>query len=99
MATILEVLSASGKTTVQDDLFGNHDVRYLTLGNINPASGNRYYISLSGKDAGIDWQEGDRIMVDLIFCAYKTQGQWHMSQRSDSIMLVEIENINVNVKE
>ena len=99
MANILQVVSVSGKTTVPDEVLGNQDVRYLTLGDKNPASGNRYYVSIAGKDADVDWQEGDRIMVELFFCAYKTQGQWHMSNRSDSIQFVEIDNVNCNAYE
>ncbi len=95
MATVLKVLSASGQATIQDDLFGNQDVRYLTLGDKNPASGNRYHISITGKDAEIEWHEGDSIMVELSLCAYKTHEQWHMSHRSDSINFVEITNSNI----
>ena len=90
MATILQVLSSSDKVTVQDEVFGDHDVRYLTLGNSNPASGNRYYVSLSGQDAQIDWQAGDRVMVELSLVAYKHQGQWHISHPSDALKLIEI---------
>lgn len=95
MATVLKVLSASGQATIQDDLFGNQDVRYLTLGDKNPASGNRYHVSITGKDAEIEWHKGDSIMVELSFCAYKTHEQWHMSHRSDSINFVEITNLNI----
>ena len=98
MATILSVLSASDKVTVPDEDIGNHDARYLTLGDRNPASGNRYYVSLTGQDAQIDWHVGDRIMVELAFVAYKQQGQWHMSHRSDSIKYVEMDNVKNNCK-
>ena len=94
MANIFELLSVSDKVTVQDDYFGDHEARYLTLGNQNPKSGNRYYVSFMGQDAQIDWQVGDRIMVDLSLVAYKHQGQWHTSHRSDSIKFIEIDNIN-----
>jgi hypothetical protein len=95
MATILIVESASGKTTVQDDVFGNHDVRYLTLEHKNSESGNRYYVSLTGEAADIEWQEGDSIMVELGFIAYKTGGRWHTSHHSNSIQFVETENVNI----
>jgi len=95
MATILQVMSVSGKTTVMDKVFENHDVRYLTLGNQNPASGNRYYVSLTGPDAEVDWQEGDSVMVELGFFAYKNKGQWHISHCSDAMNLIEIDS-NVN---
>ena len=94
MASIFNVLSVSDKVAVQDDYLGDHEARYLTLGDRNPASGNRYYVSLTGQDAQIDWQVGDRIMVELPFVAYKHQGQWHMSHRSDSLRFVEMDNIN-----
>lgn len=93
MATILELLSSSDKVTIQDEVFGNHDERYLTLGNRNSASENRYYVSLTGQDAGIDWQAGDRIMVELSLTAYKHQGQWHISHPSDALDLIEISNL------
>ena len=91
MLILFKVLSSSGKTTEQDDVYGNRDVRYLTLGHKNPGSGNRYYVRLSGKDADIEWQEGDAVMVELGFCAYKTRGQWHMSHRNDAMELIEID--------
>ena len=93
MTAILQVLSASGKTTIKDE-YGNHDVLYLTLGDKNPASGNRYYVCLSGKDVDIQWEKGDRIMVELSFLAFKQHGQWHTSHCSDSISFVEMDNIN-----
>jgi hypothetical protein len=89
MATIFRLLSVSDMVTIQDE-FGNHDERYLTLGNSNPASGNRFYVCLSGQDAEIDWQVGDRIMVELSLTAYKHHGEWHISHPSDAITLVEI---------
>ena len=93
MVTIFRVLSAGSKTTVQDEVYGNHDERQLTLGDTNPASGNRYYVSLSGKNADIEWQPGDRIMVELSLTAYKTQGQWHTSHCPDSINFIEIDTL------
>lgn len=96
MATILQLLSSSGKAAIQDDINGNHDVRYLTLGDTNPASGNRYYVSLTGPDAVIDWQVGDSVMVELGFFAYKNKGQWHVSHRSDAMNLIEINTIKEN---
>ena len=91
MATILRIESASDKITQQDDVYRNRDVRYLTLVHKNPGSGNRYYVRLSGEDADIEWQEGDAVMVELGFCAYKTGGQWHMSHRNDAMELIEID--------
>lgn len=93
MATILKVLSVSGNTTILDNVC-NHDVKYFTLGDQNPASGNRYYVCLSGKAADIDWQVGDCIMVELSLLAYKSQGQWQINHCGDSINLVEIGIIN-----
>ena len=98
MVSIFQVLSSGAKNTIQDEVYGNHDVRYLTLGDKNPASGNRYYVCLTGQDAQIDWHVGDRIMVELAFVAYKQQGQWHMSHRSDSIKYVEMDNVKNNCK-
>ena len=91
MVEILSVLSASDKVAVLDKEFGNHDVRYLTLGERNPASGNRYYVSLSGENADIEWQPGDRIMVELSLTAYKTHGKWHVCHFPDAINLIEID--------
>jgi hypothetical protein len=91
MVSILSVLSASGKTSVHDEFGGNHDERYMTLSNTNGNSDIRYYVSLSGKDADTEWQEGDRIMVDLAFCAYKSHGQWHMSHSRESIKLIDVD--------
>ena len=71
---------------------GGMTIRYLTLGYINSQSDNRYIISLSGKEAAIDWHEGDRIMLNLSLCAYKTQGQWRLNTCADSLKLIEIES-------
>ena len=92
MRNIFEVESASGITTIQDELGCNQEIRFLTLRNRNKGSDTRYYVSLSGKDADIEWQEGDLMMLELCFCAYKTHGHWHMSNRRDSISFVEISN-------
>ena len=96
MVTIFRVLSAGAKNTIQDDVYGNHDERQLILGDTNPASGNRYYVSLTGPDAVIDWQVGDSVMVELGFFAYKNKGQWHVSHRSDAMNLIEINTIKEN---
>jgi hypothetical protein len=98
MLNIYNVLSSSGRTTIQDDNYDYHDVRYLTLGDANPASGNRYYVSLSGQDAGIDWQAGDRVMVEISLVAYKHQGQWHIGHSSDSLKLIEIDKVDKKKK-
>ena len=93
MATIFQVLSTGAKTTIQDEAYENHDVRYLTLGDTNPASGNRYYVSLSGENTDIEWQPGDRIMVELSLTAYKTHGQWQTCHCPDSINFIEINTL------
>ena len=90
METIFQVLSSGSKNTIQDEVYGNHDERQLTLGDKNPASENRYYVCLSGENADIEWQPGDRIMVELSLTAYKTQGKWHVSHCPDSINLIDI---------
>ena len=96
MTSILEVVSSSGKTTRKDDILGNQEVRFLTLTDWGGQSDNRYYVSLSGENAQIDWQEGDRIMVELGFLAYKHQGQWHISHPSDALKLIEISSMDNN---
>jgi hypothetical protein len=96
MTSILEVLSASGKTTIQDDILGNKEVLFLTLTDRGGQSDNRYYVCLSGKNAQRDWQAGDRIMVELGFLAYKHQGQWHISHPSDALDLIEISSLDNN---
>ena len=90
MADLLKVLAASGKTTQQGVKFDNHDVCYLTLTDIGGQSDNRYYVSLTGQDAIVNWQEGDYVMVELAFKAYKNQGQWFMSRRSDAMKVIDI---------
>lgn len=96
MTSIIEVVSSSGKTTRQDDILGNQDVCFLTLTDKGGQSENRYYVSLSGQDAQIDWQAGDRVMVELSLVAYKHQGQWHISHSSDALKLIEIGSIQDN---
>ena len=77
---------------VKLDGHGGMTICYLTLGYINSQSDNRYIISLSGQEAAIDWHEGDRLMLNLSLCAYKTQDQWHLNTCADSLKLIEIES-------
>ena len=80
MREILQVLKAKG----------NQDVRFLTLTECSGNSENRYYVCLTGKDARVDWQEGDRIMLELGIYAYYNKGQWHPCHHSDVVKLIEI---------
>lgn len=99
MTSVLEVVSSSGKTPRQDDILGNQEGCFLTLTDKGGQSDNRYYVSLSGQDAQIDWQEGDRIMVELSLVAYKHQGEWHISHPSDALKLIEISSIQDIIKD
>lgn len=90
MADLLKVLAVSGNTTQQEEKSDYHDVRYLTLTDIGGQSENRYYVSLAAQDANVDWHEGDYIMVELAFLAYKNRGQWRMSHHSDAMKVIEI---------
>lgn len=90
LAEIYFVKSASEKMTLDDEMGGKQAVRYLTATDRNAGSENLYYFSLTGEDAEIEWQEGDSLMLELRFCAYKTNGQWHMSHCLGSIKLIEI---------
>jgi hypothetical protein len=92
MEKLFKVISSSDKTTIKDEVYGIHDVRYLTLTDVNPKSENRYYVQI-GADNDIEWQPGDRIMVELSLTAYKTQGQWHTSHCPDSINFIEINTL------
>lgn len=89
MVEILSVLSST-RSTEMDEEFGNQEVVYLTLGHTSPASGNRFYVRISGDDAHVDWHEGDKVMVELSLCAYKHQGHWHMSHHGNSLRFVEV---------
>jgi hypothetical protein len=97
MEKLFKVISSSDKTTIKDEVYGIHDVRYLTLTDVNPKSENRYYVQI-GADNDIEWQPGDRIMVELSLLAYNSQGQWHLCHRNDMIKFVEIDNSNNRFK-
>ena len=71
---------------------GSQEVRFLTLTDCSGNSENRYYVCLTGLDARVDWQEGDRIMMELSACAYYHRGQWYSCHRSDAVKLIEIGN-------
>jgi hypothetical protein len=88
MAEKLEIKGVSKK--LQNSLFRNQDVVYLTLGDLNSESQNRYFVSIKGLDAKSDWQEGDRILVKLSLLANRNNGQWKKSHCPDSIELIEI---------
>ena len=63
---------------------------YLTATDSGGSSENRYYVSVTGDAAKVDWQEGDRIMVELGLLAYNHGGQWHTSHSSDEMEFIEI---------
>ena len=98
MVSVFKVLSASGKATLDEENLTKMFANYLTLGDKSPASGNRYYVRLTGDVAKVDWQEGDRIMAELSILAYNHHNQWHSCHHTDSIELIEIGNSNVNFK-
>ncbi|MBR4387578.1 MAG: hypothetical protein IKT00_00125 [Prevotella sp.] len=75
------------------DVKGNQDVRFLTLTDCSGNSENLYYVSLSGKNAEVDWQENDRIMLELGIYAYYNKGQWHICRQTDAVKLIEIDKI------
>lgn len=88
MRKLMKVLAAKDKTCVQES---RKDVCYLTLGDKNPVSGNRYYVCLSGEEAGIKWQPGDDVMVELRLLAYKHHDQWHLCRHNDALEMIEID--------
>ena len=91
MRDILVVLSASEKTTKPNEKFENE--RFLTLTDCYGNSANRYYVRLTGKPAEVDWQEGDRIMVDMHLHAYKNHGLWLPCHDSNALKLIDIGQI------
>lgn len=98
MTSILEIVSSSGKTTIQDDILGNQEVCFITLTDKGGQSDNRYHVRLEGENAQIDWQAGDRVMVEFSLCAYKHGNQWHMAKCPDSIHFMEIGIVSNNSK-
>lgn len=96
MAQLFIVKSASEIMTLEDEMGEKLYVRYLTLTDNNKKSENLYYFSVRGKDAEIEWHVGDRIMAELWFVAYQQGGQWHMSNRSGSIDLIEVGRVSIN---
>ena len=98
MAKSLEVLAVSGKAA---DCH-HQDRIYLTLTEPGGKSDNRYYVSLTGKEAALNWQKGDCILVDLGMCAYRNMGQWYVCCHPDAMELVEISvaaSLKLNVNE
>ena len=98
MAQLFIVKSASEIMTLEDEMGEKLYVRYLTLTDNNKKSENLYYFSVRGKDAEIEWHQGDRIMVELRFVAYQQGGQWHMGNRSASVDLIEVGHVTNNLK-
>ena len=83
------------RTCKKVKLVGQGDITiicYLTLGDINSQSDNRYIVRLIGREAAIDWHEGDRLMLNLSLCGYKTHGQWHLNTCDYTLSLVEIKS-------
>ncbi len=93
MAKSLEVLAVSGKAA---DCRHQNRI-YLTLSEPGGKSENRYYVSLTGKEATLDWQKGDCILVYFGLCAYKNMGQWYICHHPGALELIEISN-EVNKK-
>ena len=73
------------------EIRGEKNERYLTLTECSGNSENRYHVSLTGKDASVDWQEGDLIWLELGFSAYKHKGQWHTCHNSNTVQLIDID--------
>lgn len=96
MENIYEVESACGKTTVQDEFEGCQEVKFLTLKYPNSISDVRFHVSVYGQDADADWQEGDKLMLELRCPAYKHHNQWRVSHHADSIRFIEC-SINKNI--
>ena len=89
MADIFEVKSVCSKTTLQNEYDDGLEVKFLTLGYQNRNSDVQYHISISGPDADIAWDVGDKLMLELRCLAYKHNNQWHISHQADSIQLIE----------
>ena len=98
MAQLLIVKSASEIMTLEGEMGEKLYVRYLTLTDNNKKSENLYYFSVRGKDAEIEWHEGDCIMVELSFLAYQHGGQWHMGNRLNTLDLIEVGVVGKNLK-
>lgn len=96
MIVVLEVDSASGKTTVQGEFEGCMEVKFLTLKYPNSNSDVRFHVSVYGQDADVDWQEGDKLMLELRCPAYKHHNQWCVSHQADSVEFIEC-SINKNI--
>lgn len=94
MSTVLQILSSSGRAARQDGVSEYQGTVYLTATDSGGRSENRYYVSVTGEAAKVDWQEGDRIMVELGLLAYNHGGQWHTSHSSDEMEILEIGKTN-----
>ena len=92
MTKAFEVLAVSGKAAD----YGHQDRIYLTLSEPSGKSENRYYVSLTGKEANLDWQIGDCILVNLGLCAYKNMGQWYVCHHPGALELIEISTTDNN---
>ena len=75
---------------------GSQEARFLTLTDCSGNSENRYYVCLTGLDARVDWQEGDKLMLELRCPAYKHHNQWCVSHQADSVEFIEC-SINKNI--
>ena len=93
MKMFMKVLAAKDNTCVQES---GKDVCYLTLGDKNPASGNRYYISINGEDALSDWKNADMVELEIVLHAYRIEGQWHQALNAHSVNLIEIGTMTNN---
>ena len=89
MADILEVKSVSYKTTALNEYDSGLEVKFLTLGYQNRNSDVLYHVSISGPDADIAWDVGDKLMLELGCLAYKHNNRWHISHQADSIELLD----------
>ena len=87
---IFEIKAKSKASRRLDGELGQQEVCYLTLADVNLQSENRYYVSLCGKEAGVEWREGDKLILNISLVAYKAIGQWHLNTFDDTLKLVDI---------
>jgi len=60
--------------------------RYLTLGNENDKSDERFHVSISGINANlIDWEKVSRINIELFCKSYLDDEGWHRTFGSNSV--------------
>ena len=92
---IYRVIKVSGVIKGED----GEAMRYLTLGNDNDKSDERFHVSISGINANlIDWEKVSRIKIELFCKSYLNDEGWNRTFGTNNVFC-ELKEVDVTYQE